>query len=320
MIKRKRINNEEFTKEVYELIEDEYTFLEEYKDYNTKLLVKHNKCGYEYKVSPANFKGNKSKNGTRCPKCQKTHKRTPEEFVNDVFELVGNEYEVISDFKNATTKVDFKHTVCNHEFKMTPNNFLRGQRCPKCANKVFRTTEQFKVEVYNVLGEDYSVIGDFVCTKTKIKMIHNVCGREYESIPNNILKGHGCNKCKLSKGELAVSKWLSENNIINIPEYRFEDCKSKNALPFDFALLDSDRNIKLLIEYDGVGHYEPFRFSKNKEKNIIKFKETQIRDKIKNEYCLANKIPLLRIPYWELGNIDKILQENEIIKDLICVA
>ena len=36
------------------------------------------------------------------------------------------------------------------------------------------------------------------------------------------------------------------------------------------------------------------------QQNFIKSQE---RDRRKNSYCLANKIPLYRIPYWEIDNI-----------------
>ena len=36
---------------------------------------------------------------------------------------------------------------------------------------------------------------------------------------------------------------------------------------------------------------------------------TQQNDKIKNEYCKNNNIRLIRIPYYEINNIEKILYE-----------
>ena len=39
---------------------------------NTKIKIRHNKCGYEYEVIPNKFLGKKSlnyTNGSRCPKC-----------------------------------------------------------------------------------------------------------------------------------------------------------------------------------------------------------------------------------------------------------
>lgn len=57
--------NEEFLKEVKNKVGDEYTFLESYKTNKEKIKCKHNKCGYEWKVSPNLFLSHE----TRCPKC-----------------------------------------------------------------------------------------------------------------------------------------------------------------------------------------------------------------------------------------------------------
>lgn len=60
----KRKTNEEFKQEVYNLVKDEYTFLENYVNSKAKIKVKHNKCGNIYEVQPSNFL-----KGTRCPYC-----------------------------------------------------------------------------------------------------------------------------------------------------------------------------------------------------------------------------------------------------------
>ena len=38
------------------------------------------------------------------------------------------------------------------------------------------------------------------------------------------------------------------------------------------------------------------------------FKELQLKDSLKTQYCKDNGIQLLRIPYWEFNNIEKILK------------
>lgn len=61
--------NEQFLNEVYNLVKNDYTFKEKYKNAKTKILVQHNVCGYNYYVSPTNFLS-----GTRCPACAKNFK------------------------------------------------------------------------------------------------------------------------------------------------------------------------------------------------------------------------------------------------------
>lgn len=52
----------------------------------------------------------------------------------------------------------------------------------------------------------------------------------------NHLNGQGYPICKNSKGENIISNYLDKNNIKYIREFRFNDCRNKNTLPFDFFL------------------------------------------------------------------------------------
>lgn len=98
---------------------------------------------------------------------------------------------------------------------------------------------------------------------------------------------------------------MKENNIEFIKEYKFEDCKHKYNLRFDFYLPEYN----MCIEYDGIQHFIPFSFGSDQTK-INKLNNLEIiqrRDQIKTQYCLDNNIKLLRIPYWKINNIEKIL-------------
>lgn len=50
-------------------------------------------------------------------------------------------------------------------------------------------------------------------------------------------------------------------------------------------------------------HFKPIELFGGEEG----FKQTQLRDGIKNEYCQAKDIPLLRIPYWEFDQIESLV-------------
>lgn len=102
-----------------------------------------------------------------------------------------------------------------------------------------------------------------------------------------------------SKWEMFISEFLSSCNINYQEQKRFNDCRNRkgtDTLPFDFYLID----YCILIEYDGIHHYEPI----NGWGGYEKFKVVQENDAIKNNYCITNGIPLLRLPYT--------LTENEI--------
>lgn len=121
-----RKTNEQFLKEVYNLVGEEYTFKEEYQKAKTKITVTHNKCNYEYLVSPTNFLS-----GNRCPKCAKNFK-TDEMFRKEVYDLVKDEYDVLEKYKKKRYKIAFKHKTCGTVFKQYPETFLIGRQCPKC--------------------------------------------------------------------------------------------------------------------------------------------------------------------------------------------
>jgi hypothetical protein len=61
---------------------------------------------------------------------QKTH----EEFLQQVFDLVEDEYTVLESYQRTATKISFKHNLenCGNIFMVRPADFLRGTRCPKC--------------------------------------------------------------------------------------------------------------------------------------------------------------------------------------------
>jgi len=116
--------------------------------------------------------------------------------------------------------------------------------------------------------------------------------------------GSRCPVCQESKGETKVRNFLLENNIIFKRQFGFNDLHY-GKLKFDFAIFSNeDRLVPLfLIEFDGEFHYL----------NIFgeeKLKDSQQRDLLKNEYCKEHNINLIRIPYWEKENIEKILEKK----------
>jgi len=87
--------------------------------------------GHKFLARPDSFM-----NGHGCSTCSKNKKRTHEEFIKEVFNLVGSEYSVLSEYKGNMKKVIFRHNEkrCkNHEWKVSPADFIsQGSRCPFC--------------------------------------------------------------------------------------------------------------------------------------------------------------------------------------------
>lgn len=91
-------------------------------------------------------------------------------------------------------------------------------------------------------------------------------------------------------------------------EKTYPDLKS-GYYRFDFWI----PSLNFLIEVDGEQH---MKFSKKFHKSRQDFLKAQERDRRKNSYALAHKIPLYRIPYWEIDNINSF---NDIIQDKFLV-
>lgn len=129
------------------------------------------------------------------------------------------------------------------------------------------------------------------------------CGRIFTTTYRAFAYGtkQHCEICKKNSSsyEYKVMKFLKDNNISFIREFVINSCKDINPLPFDFWLKDYN----VLIEVDGEQHYKPVKFNNISTNEAIRnFKQRQRVDGIKSQYCSMYKIPLLRIPYWNIKN------------------
>ena len=295
LMSRKK-TTEEFKEEIYELVGNEYVVISEYINNKTKVKFHHNKCNKDFEMRSNNFL-----RGNRCPNCINKNKKI-KRMNEEVFKsLLDNDYSLISPYKNLKENVTLLHLECNREFEMRPDNFLyNNQRCPYCVNCKKYTIEDVKNIINN---EEYKLISDnYVNNKEKLIIKHLNCNKEFKMTLNDFKNGNQrCPYCQKSKGEIIIQKYLSDNNIFFETEKRFDNCKDKRTLPFDFYLEDYN----LCIEYDGEQHYKQSRFKNSKDKLEL----TQKHDRMKDDYCKKNGIKLLRISYKEKDDIEKIIDE-----------
>lgn len=109
---------------------------------------------------------------------------------------------------------------------------------------------------------------------------------------------HSCGCSKESIGEEKIKNILKEKEIKFIQEKTFPGCvspKTKRLLRFDFYVED-----KYLIEFDGKQH---FQIGGDFVKDEQALQEIKFRDSFKNNWCLNNNIPLIRIPYTHLKKL-----------------
>lgn len=283
----RRKTDEEFKKEVYDLVGNEYTFLDTYVNSYTKIKVKHNKCGLVYEVQPNAFLHN-----SRCPYCAyENYRKTDDEFKQEIYDLVGNEYVFLDSYVNNRTRIRVKHNKCGNVYKTTPGNFIHGNRCPYCSITGRKTDAEFKQEVFALIGDEYAFLDTYVNSRTKIRVKHNKCGHIYKVEPNSFIHGSRCPYCNSPKGETIIIKILETLDINYEYQKTFDDLKDVQPLSYDFYVQDQ----RLLIEYQGEQHYRP----KDLWGGDDKFKIQQKHDKMKSDYAKFHNYKLITIPYKE---------------------
>lgn len=228
----KKRTTEEFKKLVYDLVGDEYTVLGEYTTTLTKIQMRHNKCGTEFTPTPARFL-----EGTRCPKCRSSHQpKSEEKFISELpqgYTLVGN-------YVNSKTKVLIRHEACGYEWYTNPATIIRGHGCPKCANNIRKTPEEFCREM-----EDYDILEDYKTNKDKILVRHKECGYEWRTRPNDLISGYGCPYCAkmVSNKEKDLRAFIESLGVS--PLYNVRDVIS----PKELDIYIPEKNVA--IEFNG---------------------------------------------------------------------
>lgn len=298
-------------------------------------LLKENGC----ELLSKEYINNSSKLEVTCS-CGKIFKKTLDSMnrnkrymCNDCSDVISRKNKTISyeyvkkyiekqKYKLITKKEDYINSDCkikikcdkNHTYEVTFNSFFNGgRRCPickgiNCKERLLTKYEDIVKYVesinYKLLTkkEDYIDMSKNVIVKCDKGHIINI------SI-NKLRNGRRCKHCNsieikkhISIGEYKIIETLNMLNISYINEYSFDDCKFKNKLKFDFYLDD----INTIIEFDGQQHYNIIDYFGGYDG----FVDTKIRDTVKNIYCKQNNIKLIRIPYWEIDNIETILTEK----------
>lgn len=156
---------------------------------------------------------------------------------------------------------------------------------------------------------DFSFVN--VIDGATIKLQCNKCKKEiirpWREVQKRGIKCLNCDKT-ISKGEITIKDYLNNHDIKFKSQVSFNECRYKLPLKFDFELFIGDNII--FIEFDGIQHFKPIKhFGGTKQ-----FQITQKRDKIKNEYCKNNNIPLYRLTYLDFENHELENKLEKIIK------
>lgn len=119
-----------------------------------------------------------------------------------------------------------------------------------------------------------------------------------------------CNILTTKDANMRMDKLLTRFNIPFKKQYRFEDCKDKGTLPFDFALFNNAGELIGLIENNGDQHYSARGTQWNSPERLLYI---QKHNYIKQKFAEDNHIPLLIIPYqyFEEKDMEKFLMTSD---------
>ena len=310
----KRLTTEEFIKRSQDKHGYVYDYsLAEYKNYGTKVTIICSKHG-AFEQNPYNHFAS----GNGCPQCGRG---IIERAVSKKTRLGTNEFIARSKLVHADkydySKVDYKTCrnkviiICpeHGEFKQIPNNHYRGMGCSRCAREETGRLQALGIDGFiqqanNIFDSKYSY--EFTHYKNMKEHVAIECpihGLFKQTPAHHLYNELGCPNCSDhgSKGEKKIQAVLDEYKIEYTRFKKFDGCRYKGILEFDFYLPD----YHMLIEYDGIQHSIVNEwFGGQKE-----FDDMQIRDEIKNNFAIENNYTLIRIPYTELDGIERIILE-----------
>ncbi len=177
-------------------------------------------------------------------------KLTEQKFIKKCIKIHGDKYSYkLVKYVNTYTKVKI---VCpiHGIFEQTPNHHMNGQGCKQCGYKSIKekqryTTKHFIQKAKQIHDDkyDYSLV-EYKNKETKVKIICPVHG-VFEQIPNNHIRGSGCNKCG---NELTKRKQTLDLSIIIFKAKQIHDNK------YDYSLVEyikKKNKIKIICPIHG---------------------------------------------------------------------
>lgn len=183
--------------------------------------------------------GDMRRSSGKCKYCSGREK-SDEDFKKEMYEKFPY-IDILTKYKNATSKLKCKCLKCGYEWNTNANN-LKGQKygCAKCANKRIwdsrrKTTDDFKKEIFDIYGNNISILSEYIGSHDKVKCKCNIDDTIWEATPTNLLTSKiACPTCcglqtsiRCKKTNEEFIKQLNEVNPNIIPLEAYVDDHKK---------------------------------------------------------------------------------------------
>ena len=172
--------------------------------------------------------------------------------------------------------------------------------------------ERFKTQAESHIGEKHGFLTIDDCVLKGKDYWYKCtcdCGNKVEVLGKRLFAGvtSSCG-CMNSKANELMDKILTKYHIPFDREKKFEECRDKNPLPFDFALYNKEGELIGLMELNGSLHYSTSGTGWDTSERLI---YQQRHDYMKREFCEKNRIPFLVIPYPYFNDLEKFLTTSD---------
>jgi len=272
--------------------------MDKYNGYHNSIQHKCECGNEEWYPSPASVLM-----GRKCKICStkektKNQTKTSEKYILEVYNINPN-IIVLEPYIDAMTKIRHQCECGNSYWCVSPSNVLIGRKCKICGTKRYaktntRTHEQYCQEVYNLVGDEYTVLGKYSLVTNYIKMRHNICNHEWDIQPNSFLNiGTRCPRCANERNESVMAITLKQ-----VLKYYYKNTEwecdvgfrglSGGVSRYDIFVPELTN---LLIECQSEYHDDP---------------KKQILDKLKKQYALDSKYNYLAIDNREYTPLEAI--------------
>lgn len=237
-----------FREEVFNLVGDEYTVVDDYIKNCVRICFRHNVCGNNYIQEPRLFL-----DGKRCPHCFRLVKSTTKEFKDFIESVVGDEYELLSEYVGANDSVSIRHNKCGLVYDVVASGFKRGHRCPRCTKSGVPVRSYDEVaKLVEDVSSHYKLI-DYRGSVIPSRFLHLLCGNEFEMRTTFFIRfGNRCPICNISVPErllqLELKKWFLDCQCNIRPDWLRAESGYQMELDVYIA------SINTVIEFDGNYH------------------------------------------------------------------
>lgn len=287
---------EDFNKKIAKVNHERYVVLSKYTFANERLDVKCLKCGRIFHPIAHNLF-----RGTGCPYCNHAVSVPSDDFYRRVESKNNGQFKFLDSYQGNEVRIRCQCNKCGYVWMITPHSFYHLKGCPRCQTYHVYTKDEYNYKLNKIYHGEYILVEDYKPQK-RLLFKHNICGHTFIAQPTGLLKNNtGCPYCNESTGEKCIKSVLDKMGIAYEIQKRFEQCRYKRTLPFDFWL----PKVGVAIEYDGIQHFQRNHF----QRTVDDFREAKLRDSIKDWFCISHGIYLIRIPYKikTLQDIEKFL-------------